>query len=89
MTAHAVLNHPSVRAAMTVSPPRKDRTSSGRTGMTIPSASMSSRIVMNTNATAARRGLEVGVESLIRGFRHTNMGQRGRPGTGISLSSES
>src|SRR6187431_1241714 len=40
---------------MTWSPSTKDSTSFGNTGMTIPIASMSSRIVINTKMNAARR----------------------------------
>src|SRR5262245_5557424 len=56
ISAQAVPNTPKIPAARAVSPPTKRSTSFGSTGMIIPSASTSSRIVTKMKATAARRG---------------------------------
>jgi hypothetical protein len=50
-----VANAPKICAARAVSPPRKSTTSLGRTGMIMPSASMSSSTVMKTKTKAGER----------------------------------
>src|SRR5580692_8462049 len=80
INAQAVPNTPKICAARAVSPPRKSTTSRGRTGMIMPSASMSSSTVMKTKTKAgARRAGAAGDGALAGGI--SLMGERSSVGT--------
>ena len=71
INAHAVPNTPNILAASCVSPPTKSTTSFGSTGMTMPMASMSRKMVakMKTKA-ASRRTAPTFDVRLVRQFVH-------------------
>jgi hypothetical protein len=56
MAAQTVAKRPKISAALPASPPRKFSISLGRTGIIIPSASMSRTTVIKIKMTAARLG---------------------------------